>query len=472
MELRDFEKLAKQKLTDSSEAVDTSALLKELNLDDNNSGFFSWSSLFVGTILIVLFAGGFYVGNRASDQKESTSHKDLSQIKIAFDQETPSANAPLVNLEETKEIISTKQVLAENKKLRESGINPNVQLNSEKLNVSDNGIDPNQYQKNSNPRQSVNDHVNISKTKISTDVENVHVSEFNQSTSAKSIVAKNRISLSELAHIDPIGLSDIEAEDRTIIELGANNKTQLACPEFGSEKWRLAIIPEIGYEQNIKSLSSADVELQDILALRQDNESTLEGYQFALYLKGEHRSGIYIKGGASYSRFTERLSLQRTFTELDTTIGVVSVTKNQNCDTLTTIFGEIVTETEVSENRRIHYNLSSIDIPLAVGYGFNAGVINFDLELGAMFNLQTSSSGRLFTEINDLESLENNNRFERTLGLGFFGSVLVRRELQNGSAVYIGPRFEYRPNDYSTQFNPFRQRYNAIGLYAAYVHRF
>ena len=504
MNLHEFESLAKERFSNASETIDVEHLLVDLNLENRNMLPTHWTKvlIFLGLVsalgLLLYFnmndtfssvktpvISKHHMVNQDQPTSGETKHENIEVIAHEADSNPEGKKLLLAaDQDDDHKFESQKKEQSMTRKIELSSKYTSNQSNSEKTSPaisSTSDIDNNhnsmisvnstfESTNNRNENIGLNDRVVFQSVKNNQFYQETFKGHAAQENLKDQALGNAEIKL--IPSLDLLNNLPIETLEPLAHSAILGGRQPQNCPDFGGKKWFMAVVPEIGYEHNMKQLGTDAEELSDLVDLRNENEQVLEGYQFGLYLMGQHTSGLYVKGGVTYSKFTERLRLNRTYTEMDTTIGIVSVTKSQNCDTLTTIYGDIITTTEVSENRSIHYSFSSIDIPVAVGYGINLGRLNLDLEGGAILNIKNKAKGKLFTEINDFESLDNTNRFKRTLGVGFFASALVRRELRNGSAVYLGPRYEFRPTQYSTEYNPVDQKYSAVGLYAGYMHRF
>ena len=117
------------------------------------------------------------------------------------------------------------------------------------------------------------------------------------------------------------------------------------CPSFKTKKpIRFSLIPEIGYFYPLTTFGSRNPVTSEVLDIRKQNETTLEGIQAALYGKvGWKAIPWYFKTGLNYGRITRRMDLDLSFVRKDTTIGIISITESQNGDTLTVIRGPIIT---------------------------------------------------------------------------------------------------------------------------------
>ena len=255
-------------------------------------------------------------------------------------------------------------------------------------------------------------------------------------------------------------VSLISLEDKILDKRGSS------CPQFSERLWHMYIIPEVGYTFPMKTLSLTDEDFRFIFTERLAHESTIEGINASLFLQFKNQiTGLYVKPGVSYSRFTERIDFVNRQIDFDTT-------------TVTTIEGGMeITEEVITENERItrslvHYQLHEFELPVALGYSLNFNQFAIDIEAGIRLNFLQRATGQILTNEGDFIDVGNENvdLFKNSVGLGFFGGVLFKRQLNRRTELYIAPRFSFNTLSYSSNSNPITQRYNVAGLHAGLIY--
>ena len=284
--------------------------------------------------------------------------------------------------------------------------------------------------------------------------------------SSLKIASNDKRSNQNIAFLPPLTNQLLKNENSKFANKGKD------CPRFGNRAWHLSIIPEVGYALPMKSLVLNDSDFQDIYDERVQNETSIEGIHASLAFQFKsHVTGLYIKPGVSYARFTERLDFSRTATKIDTTIGIISTTISQTGDTLTEIRGEIYEEIEITSKERVHYELHHFDLPIAIGYSFVVDKFTIDLEGGIKFNfLQKTSGNILHAEKEYLALDKNQQQFKNSFGLGFFGGLLLKRQISSHTEFYIAPRFTFNTLAVSSNKNPINQKYNVLGLHVGCIY--
>jgi hypothetical protein len=252
-------------------------------------------------------------------------------------------------------------------------------------------------------------------------------------------------------------------------------RRKVECPTFQNKRKVLFFIqPEIGISSPIKSLEEKIIDNSEVTALRKENEKPLEGLHAALYA-GVHlgRSPFYVKTGFAYSRLAERMDLSYNTTRMDTTFGIISVTQSQSGDTLTVIYGNIITERTVSGQKIKHYYHHLYDIPLCVGYQYPLTPrLMLGVEVGLVFNVGLRPKGEILTTPTEFAPV-NPVLYERSLGLGWRAGLDVEYALTGKISLGLNARFNGFTRSFSNEIATYNQKYLVPGvfLYGKYYFR-
>jgi hypothetical protein len=252
-------------------------------------------------------------------------------------------------------------------------------------------------------------------------------------------------------------------------------RRKVECPTFQNKRKVLFFIqPEIGISSPIKSLEEKIIDNSEVTALRKENEKPLEGLHAALYA-GVHlgRSPFYVKTGFAYSRLAERMDLSYNTTRMDTTFGIISVTQSQSGDTLTVIYGNIITERTVSGQKIKHYYHHLYDIPLCVGYQYPLTPrLMLGVEVGLVFNVGLRPKGEILTTPTEFAPV-NPILYERSLGLGWRAGLDVEYALTGKISLGLNARFNGFTRSFSNEIATYNQNYLVPGvfLYGKYYFR-
>ena len=247
---------------------------------------------------------------------------------------------------------------------------------------------------------------------------------------------------------------------------------KVECADFFvGKKIGFSIIPEIGVFYPFKTLKNNTSEPNDILSLRQENEKSLEGLSAALYGRMFfRRKGIYIQSGVSYARLTEKMTLEYDVIKMDTTKGIISTTISPNGDTITSIYGDIITESRFVGSSKVHHTMSLIDIPLIIGYEkpMNGWIVGGDI--GVNFNVSLKAKGRILRSDTDFQDINTNPYTYRSrLGLSYRGGIHISRQMTEKGRLYLDLRGTIIPKSFSDNANPIQQSYNFLGAYLGYI---
>ncbi len=250
---------------------------------------------------------------------------------------------------------------------------------------------------------------------------------------------------------------------------------KIACPDFSNRSRLLIdIIPEAGLFIPSKKLENTSVEGNSIFDLRKKDEKSLEGINAGLYLRlRKEKSPFYIKAGVSYSKLTERMDLKYAYTRKDTTQGVISITVSQTGDTITTIYGDIITDRKISGNKVRHYSFSMIDMPVALGVEKEFGSWTAGLEAGAVFNLSLRTSGTILASDTSFVAADlPSANFRQSLGVSYFAGVTLGKDIFRAGRLYLAARARFMPDAFSGDQNRIKQSYNFFGINAGYIYTF
>ncbi len=242
------------------------------------------------------------------------------------------------------------------------------------------------------------------------------------------------------------------------------------CPGFGKPSpFRIELIPEVGAFIPFKQLINRSGEPNEVYSLRDQNEKTLEGLQAGLYGRISHRDiPFYLQTGVLYSRISEKMDLAYSSVRSDTTQGVISVTVSQMGDTITTIYGDIVTETLVNGRTTRHHYHRLLDVPLLLGYQYRNRYFDLGIEAGALFNVFMRSSGFILDSPEDFIDLRDQSPFKSRLGISYTVGMNVSREVGVGS-LYLALRYRHTTDNYTVDHAEVQQSYRHVGLNIGYI---
>jgi hypothetical protein len=474
MNYRNFEQNIKDKLYDDEADLDVNQFILDLHKKEKKSRkglFFLLSTLGLISIGFILFSwnkysaknviksspeemsSSFYNGKN-ENLKVSQSEASSQLISISETESTPVFASQTTNNSNTSNINNTK-IPTLNSTIKSL---PKNTKTSQESTIQKEVLTPRV------PSSIVGNYATSAVSSNENDnAANQNESEFATSTSDKIINTEVQF-LSPLALVQPKALiySNVSI-------IGSKNK-EVVCPSFAkTNPLVFSVIPEFGYFRPLKQMTSIDNE-QSVFNLRKNNEETLEGLQAALYLQVENKNyPIYIRSGLHYAQFTEKMNLSYNYTEMDTTQGIISITVSQTGDTITTIYGDIVTSKTLTGLKVAHHKFEMVDIPIAIGYEKDFGSFKIGGELGASFNVSLSSTGKLLENTVDFKTLTSTNSpYKTKLGINYFGSVFISKDILANQNIYLALRGRMIPSTFTNVGESIKENYTMVGLHLGY----
>ncbi len=480
MNYRNFEKNIKAKLHDNEAELDINQFILDLHAKKDKSprGLF----LLIGLFCILCIPASFYFLSKKDaihyntnelssvttpnsfsrfGAAQSSSHNQSNEIKPVFVASHSSITNP-------NNIASFRQ--------QTSTVKHNF-YSAEKTNsiLANNDVKTNSF---TTPINTI-DISALSEAVTSSKVPNTTMDELNNSivyTETKIVNSESLANENNTKSIDAISYLPIinsKVKSANIVINEAYTK-DVKCPSFVKKSpYRFSIIPEIGYFRPIKSLTNTASEPSEIFTLRDKNEQTLEGLQAALYLQVQKNSSpFYFRAGINYAQLTEKMKLDYTYIMRDTTIGVVSTTISQTGDTITTIYGEIITEIQRQGTRIGHHKFQLYDIPLSIGYEKSFHGFTLGAEIGASLNVSMVASGKMLGKSTEngivFKDVALNSPYKTNLGLNYFGSVAISKEIAENQSVYVALRGRFIPSNFTQSMTIVTEKYSFAGLHLGY----
>ncbi len=460
MKYQEFEKYLKIKALQKEEYVDTTALIEELHKqkDKKVKGLLLWL-IFSSTFLVVIFSGMLFfsktssaIGKGTKEKKESISsntqdYLDFKTATRSFANEKPLPASPY--LKDELLFPNTKPILTQS------------------------AIENVRYNRNQNLDHSSVHHLRGEKIETFLHSEIINHSSFNQED-LKRLDDENRLIHEFTKSRSFQELQKIQTLTPPLIYNKERDPELAICPTFKKQGYVIDILPEIGIILPFKSLVNSSGEESEVFSLRSKDEVSLEGMMSALNLRIRPvQKPLFVKFGVSYTRISERMKLNTTWIERDTTVGIISITESQNGDTLTTIYGDVVTETEHFRISSDHYYLHLIDLPISFGYSTPLGNgWRLGAEMGVQFNLALSTTGKLLegTGANSYTNLPAGGRFKTRLGMSYHTGLNLEKTLAPRSSIYFSARVRFFSNSFTTETYAIDQRYLLAGLHMGYIY--
>lgn len=484
MKYSNFEKKLAKDLTNVKEEVDTGSLIKNLErrgiLSGSSNSRLRWLWLLVFALLFIsIYPIYLWVESSWGEAETNIDHKETS-----FSKGKEKLTNDLLELKTEEVSNAVDKRTGTNRDIRSEFTDkphPQSSWEGESENITPvstegKGRSP---KKNIGSMSLLQESFNDEETKLNTSMDAKDLKDKKTLIYEESIVGGGALNSPPLdgpnIYFCPVLDFDILSyqlanQDLPLLSADYFKKIGDGCANFGNyHTWRLDIIPEIGMFRPIKSLQSLGMLPNEAVDIRRENERSLEGIQLGVYGRLTHNyTNLYFQIGGTYTRLSERLTRDYSYIRTDTTTGIISLTVSQSGDTITTIYGDIYTQTEVSGSDRVHHYHNVLDIPLMVGYDFDARIFNVGIEAGVSLNLYLLSRGRILNNQLSFDDVTVNNPFRANLGLTYLGGLNVSRRLGRGSA-YLSLRYRHTPASYSSDESNFQQFYNQVGLNLGYI---
>lgn len=487
MKYKNFEKQISESFLHDSAAVDTDALIASLGIPvalEPKKRVVWW--MLAGLALLSLLVIGLYYfmnvpmsiqGSDGSLMMTSAgmneNNNELSTIVAEYDEST---NENTSNKESNTTEVKANQEET-NAEISEPIINNISEINFAKTNKVE------ETNKKYISKENTVGIAEISASENFKSSQYVTTTIFASSTNAGNVVKDEVENIEEESIVNNIGFNrvldpllpiDILESEVVVSVDDSPGLQEPECPSFSYRiPWNIALLAEVGVMKPMKDLKNIG-STNSAFDLRDRNESSKEAIQIGLHAKVSKGSNpLYVRGGAAYTRIAEQMNEEYDYIELDTMRGLISITTSMTGDTITAIYGDIVSETRYTGRSEKHYFLHLLDIPVAVGYELPiTGSFYAGAEVGVQFNLRTSGSGLIFRDVNDYADLSEVTTKETKVGISYFGGFHFGKHLSKRSSIQLSARFRYYPSRFSAVDPSIEQRYNLAGLHAGYVYRF
>ena len=267
----------------------------------------------------------------------------------------------------------------------------------------------------------------------------------------------------------PSLMMDIPYDDQVAMTRGID------CPDFRVNKQRIffEVLAEGGYQFANKSMKSLSSDPNEINLLRSENEASKEGYHAAVYLKAMGRkTPFYLQAGLSTDYITEQMNLSYSYIERDTTVGIISITQSEDGDTITAIYGDIITEREITGLQRKHYRLQTFDVPVLIGYEFPLGRFSLGVDAGVSLNVRMRSTGNILSSPISFDAVDDVQPFKMNIGFSFIGGVQLGYNVYKNHRLYLNLRGRVINEGVNANNNTLLQKYNLVGANLGYGYVF
>lgn len=237
----------------------------------------------------------------------------------------------------------------------------------------------------------------------------------------------------------------------------------LATAEPAAPGWTWALTASGGPGKGFRSLQARKEDDADWMAKRKQTERLLESWQVRMMGEVVSPWGVYLEAGLQWTRQNERFDWSRDSVSWawGPATGVLVDGQGGFQPWQDTAWASYTLRREVR-----HYNrISTVELPVGLGYARSMGNWSIRAGGGLMINLQQSSSGRSLLPQNwpGYWDDEADLALKRRLGLGYYGQIRVGRALLPGLEAFVQPTWSAYPEDRQTG-DRFSLRYGHLHL--------
>jgi hypothetical protein len=247
----------------------------------------------------------------------------------------------------------------------------------------------------------------------------------------------------------------------------SKSKTLGDCFEEASELYFISFNVSMDYP--FRSLFSANIgEIQNYIVNRENTESGLVSFSAGITGGYIHPRGWKAETGIQYTQLNEKfLFVKENVIKIQTQITIDTMYNGDGTYTIhrDTTSIEVLGFEEMKTSN--HYKM--LDIPLIFGYNFYFKNIGIEANAGFIFNVASSSSGRIFNPdlIPSYYGKKTNGSFlpyRMRFGTSFYGSLSLKTTIKGHTQFYFEPNARYYLRSFSSSSNPVNQKYFVLGL--------
>ena len=385
-------------------------------------------------ILVILSIGGFVFASKNGEIIENKSSITMKNNDMANDY-----------FQGKKRKIATKSINIET--VKNDDVNKNNFIKTTVVSNAKHKVKKSILKKNISPVNTGNsEEININTNKI----QNVDIREktvnffgFDKLTIKKSMLAKR------------------DSKSKIIIDT-----KDIKCYSFkNNSSFSMQLGFEFGIYKPFKKLENTGTSNNELFEIRNKYEMPLEAVRAAAFARIKKKTlPVYLMFGGAYTRITDRLRYNFSYTVQDTVQGIISMTKSENGDTLTIIYGDIIRDKIIEKKVVKHYYFHLIDIPVAIGYEFEFKKFIINAEIGLTYNLNTNTSGFIIDENKNFVSVKNSGLFKSSTNTSYFSAINLIKPVSYNSSMFLNIKGRYIPQNFSNNTNSIRQNYQLTGV--------
>ena len=186
-------------------------------------------------------------------------------------------------------------------------------------------------------------------------------------------------------------------------------------------------------------------------------------------LIGYHRpNGLSLRTGLTLNRINSKVESVSVIPGTETVETTVYVINNPN-GTRREQTGPVEVPTETRKSERYYNSVSSIDVPLLLGYRFSGNKWGFGVEAGPTFNLGSSGKAHLYDGVSAYRSVGGDHFRSRLVGRGFLATIGGGYRLSEKTTLTADLRIQgFGRGGFESLSTGYATKYTLIGLQLGY----
>ncbi len=230
----------------------------------------------------------------------------------------------------------------------------------------------------------------------------------------------------------------------------------------------------IGFGIAQKSLRSKENADENILKIRNENESTLEVLSFDLNYNRQLSEHLIFGTGLNYDLQTERTTHRFVNNEMVLIDDALLTTITDEGGNLQELIGSGLTNARMTTTKTRYNYYQKISLPFRLSYFRDLGKWKYDIGIGTRVNLYSQQSGFIQEEINGeydirTDELDYFNAQWSTELLGVIGFNYKVTESISWRSTF---NYHFGVNGWETKNNPINQRYHLLNFKSGIQYRF
>ena len=477
-----FDKYINQKINNHSSAVPEDMWQRIVQEREGKRRWMIgwWSSVLLGSILLVTVFGGIQIANKLSGVKqynstsnsnENVSGNGLSSIKtsdqktskpvqengLQADDEAANTNHPELKIIPASP--STQLMAAAN---TPNSLKMTDDLSTDKaVPVSNNLF---QNYKAAIPTKGKKETKISSKDGLSNDKFSSMISSKNNSESAGLFQLKYPWRPSYYALHEETSFSN--GKTMSLKPVSDLHLPKIDCPSSGDPMLRDFNVEIYGSPDLVmKSTSVGKSSNAYYLAKKDSSETKLASFTFGVRVSKSIGENMVFKTGVQYSQINQKFTYKNENERKLTTVITSRIIVRSPGDTV------IVKDTSVTEmigySVRTSFNrLSSIDIPILLGYEWSFNNWKIGLNAGPIINISSWQEGETL-DTNFLPMSFGKNKatvYKKNMGLGFYSGLSIIKCIGERTSLFAEPYFRYNLSSFTNSSSLVTEKYKVAGI--------